>query len=268
MANYLPIVKTLESTNINVRGLGQVVVDPATIEVGNNSVVARCRVVGNEGYKCLKCYLASPSRSNLDDTSYFPKALRVYGFGAKVEYVDVYISEWIEGEVLDAMLYRKECGYAAISREFDRMALKHLQAKAIHGDIKPENIVVTPSGEMVLVDNDFQPVKSNRDYRAKDYGSSYYVHRHRRLRRTDEYTDDYPIALLSSFFAALKYAPTFLSVTCLMEEYIAAAAAILRDNGDSVHFDMIMGMQRSIMGKIANLEELMLEAVKQVDGEV
>lgn len=266
MANYLPIVKTLESTNINVRGLGQVVVDPATIEVGNNSVVARCRVAGDKVNKCIKCYLLSQHVSDTNDMSYYPNALRVYGFGTRVEYIDVSISEWIEGEVLDTVLYRDDCDYVAISRAFDRMALKHIQSRAIHGDIKPENIIVTPSGEMVLVDNNSLLTDSCGKYQAKNYGTSHYVHRHRRLRRTDEYTDDYPIALLSSFFAALKYSPTFLPETCLMEEYVATATAILRDNGDSVHFDIIMGMQRSIMGKIDDLEELMLKAVKQVDG--
>lgn len=267
MANYLPIVKTLESTNISVRGLGQVVVDPATIEVGNNSVVARCRVAGSEEDMSIKCYLTSHHRSDLANTLYYHKSLRVCGFGLRVEYIDVAISRWIEGEVLDVMLHRDGCDYGAISRAFDIMALKHLQTKSIHGDIKIENIIVKPSGEMMLVDNDRLPAKCAGNCRAKDYGTSNYVHRHRQLRRTDAHTDHYPIALLSSFFAALKYSQTFLSVPCPMEEYIAIATAILSDNGDSVHYKMILGLQCSIMGRVDNLEELMREAVRQVSCE-
>ena len=72
MANFLPIVRILESTNIEVRGLGHVVVDPATIEVGNNSVVARCHVAGRRGFKRIKCYLSTRYRANLKGVDYYP----------------------------------------------------------------------------------------------------------------------------------------------------------------------------------------------------
>lgn len=265
MANYLPIVKTLESININVRGLGQVVVDPATIEVGNNSVVARCRVVGGSGYKTIKCYLTPSYDEDTERLSYYPKSLRVYSFSGKVEYVDVAIGRWINGEPLDSVVYRSACDYGVLSREFDKMALKHIQSRGIHGDIKPENIIVTTSGAMKLVDNDSQPVNSQGNCRAKDYGSSYYAHRLRSLRRTDEYTDYYPLALLSALVATLKYSPTFIDEVRSMDEYIADATTILRDNGDYAHYNMLVELQRSIMGKVENLEELMREAVERAD---
>ena len=92
MVNFLPIVKTLESTNISVRGLGQVVVDPATIEVGNNSVVARCRVAGTRGFKTIKCYRTTHYRDDIKGVDYYPQSLKVYGFNGRVVYVDIAIS--------------------------------------------------------------------------------------------------------------------------------------------------------------------------------
>lgn len=265
MVNFLPIVNALETTNINVRGLGQVVVDPATIMVGNNSVTARCRIDGLRGLRTIKCYIVSQDVEEIVPLSFYPKALRVYSFSGK--YVDVAISKWIAGEALDVVLNRGGCDYKALSRAFDRMAFKHLKRGIIHGDIKPENIIFTPAGNMVLVDNDYSPQQTEGNYRAKDYGTKIYMHRHRRLRRTDESTDDYSLALISTLFAALVYDENYLMTQRRMDEYIEVATNILKDNGDIAHYNLSLAMQRSIMGKIDNILALMQEAVAQAQAE-
>ena len=255
MANYLSIVKTLESTNISVRGLGQVVVDPATIEVGNRSVVARCRVTGMRGYKMIKCYLALQHRC-ADNQTFYPRSLRVYGISGRVEYVDVAIGRWIAGDALDVVVYRGGCDFRVLSRAFDIFAHKHLKRGVIHGDIKPENIFVLPSGEMTLVDNDQLPASRSGNLQAKDYGTQYYTHRHRPMRRTDEYTDHYPLALQSAFLAALVYDSNFLYEQDTMEGYIAKVISILSEHNDTAHYKLIVASQRSIMGKVEGIEEL------------
>ena len=256
MASFLPIVKMLETTNISVRGLGQVVVDPATIEVGNNSVVARCRVAGMRGYKMIKCYHTSQHRCDVDGVAYYPKSLRIYSFSGRVEYVDVAISKWVGGEALDVVFYRGGCDFVALSRAFDAMAHKHLKKGVIHGDIKPENIIVLSSGRMMLVDNDNLPADSCGNYQAKDYGSELYTHRYRQMRRTDEHTDHYALAIISTFLAALVYDSTFLSDNATMDEYIGRVTEILSAHNDIAHYNMIVAMQRSIMGKVEGIEEL------------
>ena len=256
MANYLSIVKTLESTNISVRGLGQVVVDPATIEVGNRSVVARCRVTGMRGYKMIKCYLSSQRRGDVGSRTFYPKSLRVYSISGRVEYVDVAIGRWIAGDALDVVFHRRGCDFSALSRAFDAFAHKHLKKGVIHGDIKPENIFVLPSGEMTLVDNDQLPASRSGNLQAKDYGTQYYTHRHRPMRRTDEYTDHYPLALQSAFLAALVYDSNFLYEQDTMEGYIAKVISILSEHNDTAHYKLIVASQRSIMGKVEGIEEL------------
>ncbi|MBO7282020.1 MAG: hypothetical protein J6U73_01290 [Alistipes sp.] len=256
MANYLPIVKALESTNISVRGLGQVVVDPATIEVGNNSVVARCRVAGVRGYKMIKCYHTSQHRCDVEGVSYYPKSLRIYGFSGRVEYADVAISKWVGGVALDIIFYRGDCDFVALSKVFDAMAHKHLKKGVIHGDIKPENIIVMPSGKMTLVDNDQLPTDGIGNIQAKVYGTEHYTHPLRYMRRTDTNTDHYALALQSSFLAALRYDSKFLYERGSMDSYIAKAMQILSEHNDTAHYDLLVASQCSIMGKIDGLEAL------------
>lgn len=251
MVNFLPIVKTLETINISVRGLGQVVVDPATIVVGNNSVVARCRIDGARGWRAIKCYTTSQYCGDESIDSLYPQSLMVYTFSGRKEYVDVSIGKWIDGDALDVVLYRGGCDFVVLSRTFDRMALRHLQRGVVHCDIKPENIIVKPNGEMVLIDSST----------GSSYGTEQFRHRHRSLRRTDKYTDHYPLALISTMLAALTYEPHFLDVARPTEEYIADAMRILRDNDDVGHYNIIVAMQNSVMGKIKGIEELFKSVV-------
>lgn len=256
MASYLPIVKVLESTNISVRGLGQVVVDPATIEVGNNSVVARCKVEGLRGYKAIKCYRSSQHNEDIKGVSYYSQSLRVHDISGRVEYVDVAISRWIDGQPLDVLIDRGNCDFKALSRNFDAMALNHLKKGVIHGDIKPENIIVLRSGKMTLIDNDQLQQESVGNLKAMNYGTEHYVHRHRHIRRTDVNTDHYSLALQSAFLAAHVYNPTFLHERGTMDSYIAKVVEILRENNDMAHYDLIVASQRSIMGKVEGIVEL------------
>ena len=195
MVSCLSIVKALQAPEVEIRGFGRIVVDPATIEAGNNCVVARCRKVGTGGDMLVKCYhRGRPVTEFFERTSYYIAALEVVSIDCGVEYVDVAFSEWVEGDALDKLLYCGECDYGALSRAFDCTALRHILKRVVHGDVQPANIIVTSDGSMRLVDKDLSPMIDSSGYDAKEYGSMLYTHRHRHLRRTDEYTDDYSCA--------------------------------------------------------------------------
>ena len=263
MVSCISIVKTLQNTNIEIRGLGTIEVYPTTIEVGNNCVAARCHVVGTEGDMIIKCYhRRHPDDMFLESANYYLDALRVVELTGSVEYVDVVLSQWVAGDALDVVLYSGDFDYAVLSRAFDRMAYNHKRGKVVHGDVKPENIVVTPDGEMQLVDNGLSPRENVWGYNAIEYGSSLYTHRNRRIRRTDEHTDDYPLALISVLLAAMAIDERCFSRSTSISENITIAMELLHKAGDTLHYNIALAIQSSIMGKVDWLEELLAKCVK------
>jgi serine/threonine protein kinase len=263
MVSCLSIVKALQATEVDIRGLGRIVVDPTTIEVGNNCVVARCIIPGTEGDMLIKCYhRGRPLTEFFERTSYYLAALQVISLGCGLEYVDVAFSEWIEGNALDIVLYQGACDYVALSRAFDRMALSHKRQRLVHGDVKPENIIITPDGSMRLVDIDLSPTESRWGYTIKEYGSMLYAHRHRHLRRTDEHTDDYPLALISVLLAAMAVDAQCFPTVEPMSHIISIATDTLHKAGDMAHYKLSLALQASIMGKIDYLEELLTECLE------
>lgn len=264
MVSCLSIVKALQATEVDIRGLGRIVVDPTTIEVGNNCVVARCIIPGTEGDMLIKCYhRGRPLTEFFERTSYYLAALQVISLGCGLEYVDVAFSEWIEGNALDIVLYQGACDYVALSRAFDRMALSHKQQRLVHGDVKPENIIITPDGSMRLVDIDLSPTESRWGYTIKEYGSMLYAHRHRHLRRTDEHTDDYPLALISVLLAAAAVDGNCFIEQNSMAQNVAIATELFHKAGDMAHYNLSLAMQASIMGRIDDIEELLRKCVEQ-----
>lgn len=268
MVSCLSIVKALQAPEVEIRGFGRIVVDPATIEAGNNCVVARCRKVGAGGGMLVKCYHRSrPVTEFFERTSYYIAALEVVSIDCGVEYVDVAFSEWVEGDALDKLLYCGECDYGALSRAFDCMALSHILKRVVHGDVQPANIIVTSDGSMRLVDKDLSPMIDSSGYDAKEYGSMLYTHRHRHLRRTDEYTDDYPLALISTLIAAMAVKAHCFAEHNTMTQNIAIATELLHKAGDMAHYNLSLAMQASVMGKVDDIEELLRRCVEQQEAE-
>ena len=268
MVSCLSIVKALQAPEVEIRGFGRIVVDPATIEAGNNCVVARCRKVGTGGDMLVKCYHRSrPVTEFFERTSYYIAALEVVSIDCGVEYVDVAFSGWIDGEALDTILYRGGCDYAALSRAYDRMALSHILKRVVHGDVQPANIIVTSDGSMRLVDKDLSPMIDSSGYDAKEYGSMLYTHRHRHLRRTDEYTDDYPLALISTLLAAAAVDGSCFAEQDSIEQNIAVATELFHKAGDMAHYNLSCALQASVMGRIDGIDELFQRCVEQQEVE-
>ncbi len=194
---------------------------------GNHSVVFRVTV--GDRMCALKCY----TRENLqrkvlhqkiDD--YFEKHPAEYWVGFR--YLEdemmvfdalggagrypVLLMDYVEGKSLGRQV-RERChngdreALQALAQSFDRMALWMACSDFAHGDVKPDNILVTPNGRLKLIDYDGMFVPALAGQPAPELGTRAFQHPARERSFFDARIDDYPLALLSVSLHALASDP-------------------------------------------------------------
>lgn len=182
---------------------------------GNSAVVSE--VLAEDGrHLRLKCY--TRPKENLE--AVYGDSLRreeLYVFtGDGGVWIDVVVDDWIEGrtlsEVIDeAARTADRPRLAALAGRFDDLARRMLARDWAHGDLKPDNIIVTPEGELRLIDFDAVYLPELRRRRTCELGTAAWQHPSRGLEDYDRHLDDYPIALISTLLNALAVDPSILS---------------------------------------------------------
>lgn len=175
---------------------------------GRNGILFEVLIDGKQ--HALKCY-TSPSEygevlcdyikahpsDRLPSPTFYAQELFVPTIEG-VEWVDVCLYPWVEGRTLDFEI--KRCVYnhdttslLHLAEEFKALSLDILSSPWRHGDIKPENIIVTPEGRMQLIDFDALWAPSLPP--CTEIGTPNFTHPLRGTNR-NEHIDDYTIALL------------------------------------------------------------------------
>ena len=166
---------------------------------GNAAVTFRVSVDGHR--KALKCYLRKNDRLEvIYGSSYLRNELCVVDMVGRYHWVDCLVMDYVEGKTLDeALCEATEPGqYAALAAAFDTFAGELLSLPRAHGDLKPENIIVTADGSMRAIDWDAAFVPSLAGSVAKEIGTGAYQHPLRDRQMYDKHIDDYSIAFLST----------------------------------------------------------------------
>jgi len=136
-------------------------------------------------------------------------------FGAATEF-DVVSMPWIEGQPLSS--YVAECcrqrdqeALQQLTRRFDELAYWLLGQPFAHGDLKPDNILVSASGRLTLIDYDgfFIPVLDG--LKASETGTLPYCHPRRTPTHYDRHLDDFSLLILSLELHALSLVPDLYS---------------------------------------------------------
>lgn len=208
---------TLADTHGLTRTLGEIEVcrdgkGRICYSAGNSAVVFRIRCEGR--VRSLRCYMHHPRHlAEIYGEKLLPQELFIYTSPAGGVWVDVVLSDWIEGVTLhEAVAAAAEAGDTAQLRRFaaafDRMAAALTADDWAHGDLKPENIVADNRGRLHLIDFDamFLPAFAGRH--SPELGTAAFQHPARTVRDFDASLDDYPAALISTALHALALDPT------------------------------------------------------------
>lgn len=119
--------------------------------------------------------------------------------------VDVVLCEWYEGETLQSRIEEslsKPAKLAHLSTMFEELALSLLGESWAHGDLKPENIIVTKEG-LRLIDFDAMYREGFTVEDCVEIGTAQYQHPMRDRSTFGKSIDDYPIALITTVLAAM-----------------------------------------------------------------
>ncbi len=198
---------------------------------GGKAIVAKVELDGR--MMRLKCY-TDPAPARFDTiygVSLHRRELQLPRAG--IEPLDVLAEEWIEGSTLDETV-RKACLEGdrdllkTLSVRFDRMAAAMLADDRAHGDLKPENIIVSPDGALHPIDWDAAFLPAFRGMRSLELGTPAYRHPARTAARFNERLDDFPAAVISASIAALALDPALHACAASRECLLLDADAILR----------------------------------------
>lgn len=207
LADTHGLTRTLGEIEVYRDGKGRI-----CYSAGNSAVVFRIRCEGR--VRSLRCYMHHPRHlAEIYGEKLLPQELFIYTSPAGGVWVDVVLSDWIEGVTLhEAVAAAAEAGDTARLRRFaaafDRMAAALTADDWAHGDLKPENIVADNRGRLHLIDFDamFLPAFAGRH--SPELGTAAFQHPARTVRDFDASLDDYPAALISTALHALALDPT------------------------------------------------------------
>jgi len=158
-----------------------------------------------ECYKMIHDELEYANSPYIVQMSYLEKELFVDSKASAETEFPVVFMEWIDGVNLDVYIKEHLNDKAALEMlawQFSRLASWLITQPFAHGDLKPDNILVRPDGNLVLVDYDGMYVPAMKGRKSRETGSPNFRHPARTEDDFDEHIDDFPaVSILLSLKA-------------------------------------------------------------------
>ena len=225
ISEYLEAIKHSED-NFNVLSTLRPVYDEAgeiVMSSGNFAVVFKMKDESSGKLYAVKCFLREQegrdiayqqitdeleyvSSNYLCSIKYFQKELFVDSTVSSDTEFPVLLMDWAEGVTLDKYVRQHisdKYALQLITYQFCRMAAWLMPQPFAHGDLKPDNILVTEDGALVLVDYDGMFVPAMQGQKARELGSPDYRHPLRTEDCFNEHIDDFPLALIGMSLKAI-----------------------------------------------------------------
>ena len=225
ISEYLESIKHSED-NFNVLSTLRPVYDEAgeiVMSSGNFAVVFKMKDESSGKLYAVKCFLREQegrdiayqqitdeleyvSSNYLCSIKYLQKELFVDSTVSSDTEFPVLLMDWVEGVTLDKYVHQHisdKYVLQLITYQFCKMAAWLMSQPFAHGDLKPDNILVTEDGTLVLVDYDGMYVPAMQGQKARELGSPDYRHPMRTEDCFNEHIDDFPLALIGMSLKAI-----------------------------------------------------------------
>ena len=166
-----------------------------------------------EAYRLISEELEFVSSPYLTPIKYLDNELFVDTDSSDETEFPILLMDWVEGETLEKIV--KECIFSKNFDEYNIAALKRLALDFLdfaywmsnqifaHGDIKPDNIIITKDNQIVIVDYDGMYVPKMKGQRSRENGSPNYRHPNRNVDYYDASIDNFPLSVIAFSLAAI-----------------------------------------------------------------
>ena len=171
-----------------------------------------------EAYRQIADELEFVDSSYITSVKYLEKEIFVDSSCEEDEF-PVLLMDWIDGETMESYIaenYQDNYTMAMLCYRFCKMAAWLRSQPFAHGDIKPDNIMVRPDGNLTLVDYDGMFVPAMKGQKSPTIGTKDFSHPLRTVDDFDETIDDFALASIALSLKAIALKPS------LLDEYGAA----------------------------------------------
>ena len=171
-----------------------------------------------EAYRQIADELEFVDSSYITSVKYLDKEIFVDSSCEEDEF-PVLLMDWIDGETMETYIaenYQDNYAMAMLCYRFCKMAAWLRSQPFAHGDIKPDNIMVRPDGNLTLVDYDGMFVPAMKGQKSPTIGTKDFSHPVRTVDDFDETIDDFALASIALSLKAISLNPY------LLDEYGAA----------------------------------------------
>lgn len=178
--------------------------DKLRCSIGNSVIVFEVMCEGRK--MAMRVYMRShPNLKAIYGDRYYPKELLINASDTEWGLADVVLCEWHEGVSLQNRIEawrNNTTKISALSQMFEEQALSLLNERWAHGDLKPENIILSQDG-LHLIDFDAMYREGFSIDDCVEIGTQQFQHPLRSQHNFGKEIDDYPIALITTVLAAL-----------------------------------------------------------------
>ena len=159
-----------------------------------------------EAYRQIADELEFVDSSYITSVKYLDKEIFVDSSCEEDEF-PVLLMDWIDGETMENYIaenYQDNYAMAMLCYRFCKMAAWLRSQPFAHGDIKPDNIMVRPDGNLTLVDYDGMFVSAMKGQKSPTIGTKDFSHPLRTVDDFDESIDDFALASIALSLKAIS----------------------------------------------------------------